>query len=577
MYIILGEPRERQNFEGYAELVASELWFYEGDPSKGLPAFFYLLFFKRNDVGQFQLYHPVINGPQELVHGPSGLGGDPMKALQVLRNQSPELAQASLSFDTAEPADLRTGRASLATDIVMSRIYESPKRAIRPDYADAWLTYGKRVSAEYSFNFVPSRSLFATLVGPDDIPFVQYSVEIDPQNFSVETDEDQTKFYTTLDVSLEVRDQKGSLVVASDKEVYLELSRSQMEQVKTSPFAYQDDFPILPGKYNVSVILRNRVRKQYTVAEQDMEIKPIPPGKATLSDVILGFALENRTTGTAQEGEIRTFQIGRYRLHPAAGGMFALGETIHLFAQVVAASPDYRIRFALLDGETKLQERTTVLSDYQGGPVIERFGLTGMTGGRYTFSVELLDPLGTVVADKTAKVQVSPRSAMNRPWLRRSSFNTLAPGLLPLAVGDQLLAQGRYQEARVEFEKSVAASEGHRPMAVWRLALVLVHTGDPKRALELLVPMEEEYSQQYEVMAGLGFAYRLQGDCAKAVGYLERAMKLRPPDTALLNTLGDCYQGTGEPDKAAEVFERSLSLDPEQKVVKEQLAAIQSN
>ena len=36
---------EVERLDGYAELVSVELWFYEGDTRKGLPAFFYLLFF----------------------------------------------------------------------------------------------------------------------------------------------------------------------------------------------------------------------------------------------------------------------------------------------------------------------------------------------------------------------------------------------------------------------------------------------------------------------------------------------------------------------------------------------------
>ena len=53
-YIILGEPREVQRFTGYSELMDSELWFYQGEEGKLLPAFFYLLFYKRGDVGEYE-------------------------------------------------------------------------------------------------------------------------------------------------------------------------------------------------------------------------------------------------------------------------------------------------------------------------------------------------------------------------------------------------------------------------------------------------------------------------------------------------------------------------------------------
>ena len=95
------------------------------------------------------------------------------------------------------------------------------------------------------------------------------------------------------------------------------------------------------------------------------------------------------------------------------------------------------------------------------------------------------------------------------------------------------------------------------------------------RALELLASLEPDFPNQFEVVAGLGFAHSLQGDCSLGVGYLEKAMTLRPPDTALLNVLGGCYQGLGDVQKASGAFERSLSLNPDQQQVKDRLAALQ--
>jgi len=228
MYIILGEPRSRESYDGYNEIVSSELWFYEGDPSKGLPSFFYLLFFKRNDIGEYKLYNPIVDGPQALLQGQYSTTRNMQQTMNMLTQVSPELARASLSFDTSDPADFATYQPSLGTPLLIARIEDSPKRAIRTDYADAWLRYGGRVSADYSFNFVPSRNVFAVLAGPESTPFVNYSVEIDPQNFSLETDEDKSKFYTTLDVSFEVRDPNGNLVAVNDRESYIELTPSEV-------------------------------------------------------------------------------------------------------------------------------------------------------------------------------------------------------------------------------------------------------------------------------------------------------------------------------------------------------------
>ena len=197
MYVILGEPKNAERFDNHNQVFTTELWFYDGEPSKGLPPFFYLLFFKPQDAGEFRLYSPVLDSPGALLRG--NAGAETARAFDVLYRVSPELARASLTFDATAPVNRRdTSAALLGTELMLWRIEESPKRAVRTDYVDGWLRYGKRVSADYSFNFVPSRSTFAVLLGPGGSQFLQYAVEIDFENFPVETDEARTKYFLSV-------------------------------------------------------------------------------------------------------------------------------------------------------------------------------------------------------------------------------------------------------------------------------------------------------------------------------------------------------------------------------------------
>ncbi|MGH9337909.1 MAG: tetratricopeptide repeat protein, partial [Vicinamibacteria bacterium] len=88
--------------------------------------------------------------------------------------------------------------------------------------------------------------------------------------------------------------------------------------------------------------------------------------------------------------------------------------------------------------------------------------------------------------------------------------------------------------------------------------------------------LEEEHPDQFEVVAGLGFAYYHRLEFEKCRSYLERAVRLKPPFPALLNTLADCYERTGSPRAALESFERSLKIDPHQPVVEDRIAALRS-
>ncbi len=570
MYIILGKPNEIQRYEGQRDLAASQLWFYGGDLTKGLPNFFVLLFFKPINVGEFRLYSPGMDGPASLLQGKE-FDFSNADAMQRLMELSPDLARASLTIDMGDNPDLRTGTPTLGADMVIGNIEESPKRRIRTDYAEGWLRYGDKVSAEYSFNFFPSRSFFAVLAGPGGVPFVHYSIEVDPQNLTLAT-QDKTKYYTTLDVTLEVTDSEGKIVVGTDKAVYVELSPGQIQQFDTSPFAFQNNFPLIPGDYKISVFLKNRVGEQFTVAEQDLKVVAPPPDKPVLSNIVLGYKSE-RTLDGATAGELRTFQIGTHRIHPAAGNVITLGEEAHVFLQALGVGSDYGLRLEILDGTKVLQEFSGRVGDYLGGPVEHSFALTDMVGGRYVIRARLLDPSGTVVEETTAPLIVSPRASLPRPWVHRRSFNVGAPGLLPLTLGEQLQAIGRYEEAARALEAAVAANNPELVSARWRLAGLYLGWREADRALELLLPLAETHPNQYEVVVGLGFAYFMKGDAANARDYLERARTLRPPGTSLLNALGECYERLGEPAKARQVFQSSLEMDPEQTSIQERVAS----
>jgi GWxTD domain-containing protein len=578
-YIILGEPREIQRFDGYNELVSSHLWFYQAERNLGIPSFFYLLFYRRGDIGEYELYNPMIDGPQALLRSAGfAPGTNNAGVIDTLRQISPELAAASLSFDPSEPPDFASGRANIGTDMMIARIVEAPKRAVRTEYADAGLRYGDRVSSDYTFNFVPSRSVFSVLFEPvTEAPLVHFSVELDPQNLSLETDEDKSKFYTTLDITIEARNAEGTLVVATDKQAYVELSPSEMQAIQAQPFAYQDDFLLVPGDYAVSVIVRNRVLSQYTVAEAELRVPRVDPSQPMLSDVILAY--ETRpSSGESDPQRFYTYEIGDVRIYPAAEGLFVIGDTVHLFVEVVGDLQNasaYRVIFELRrDGETL----KTLEHDVEGKRfIVEHLRLDDLVGGDYevlTRLIALTSEPGDVVSTRTSPLTLSPRSFAARPgFVYRRGLDTSIDGLLHFLRGEQLWNLGRFEDSTAALERAVASGNEQLAPATWKLANAYLREQRFDDALALLEPLEFTFSDRYEVIAGLGFAFYFKGEHESAIGYFLRARQLASPDTMLLNALGDSYQELGQLDEAREALERSLALDDAQPAVKKRLAS----
>jgi GWxTD domain-containing protein len=363
MYIILGEPRSVERFVGEAEVVTCELWTYQGVRGTRLPPHFYLLFYKRFDSEDYRIYSPAADGPTKLIlGGRSGLESDTRKALEILYERSYDLAFASLSLDLGQPPDFASAQPLIASDIILAQAEDAAKYTVRTDYIDTYLRYGKRVSADYSFNFIPSRSVFALLAGPEGAPFLHYSIELDPQNFTFATDDDRSRYYTTLDVVLEVRTKEGTLVHASEKEIFVELNPQEFDQFRAFPFAYQDDVPLVPGDFQVSVILRNRTVKQYTLVEREVRVVPLSTEAPGLAGPVLGYRIE--TSEIPADGPaLLTFQVDPYRVYPATEATFTIGETAHIFAQVIGQTDGLSLRFRLIDKEQVLQESSVPVDE----------------------------------------------------------------------------------------------------------------------------------------------------------------------------------------------------------------------
>jgi GWxTD domain-containing protein len=555
-YILLGEPKTIERFSGGNEIVDTELWFYQGGGERGLPGAFFLLFFQRDGVGEFELYHPIADGPTSLFRAAGLLPGqDNMVAVEKLEQISADLAHASLSNDAGLPPDYFTGRASLGSDAILVRIEESPKRAIRTDYLDAWLKYGNRVAADYSFNYVPNRNAFYVLAGPSNAAVVHYVLELDPESFGLATDEDQKKYYTTLDVTLEARDSEGRLVLAHDRSDYLELTPNQVKEIERYPIAYQDSFPMVPGRYTLSVIFRNRALRRYTVAEKELTVPDLSGGDPAIAGLLLGY----KGAQTSVSGDSP-------RIEPAAEAVFAIGDTVLAVAQAVNAPEGSLVRYDLLFGEDPVDGKQGVSAE------VAELSTLGAAGGSYQLRARLLGPDGSTLDETIAPLTVSPRTSVPRPnFVYRRGFNAAIPGLLPLVLGDQWWNLGKHDLALSLYEKAVAAGNPELPQARWKLAHAYLGRGHTSRAIELLAPMEASFSSQYEVIAGIGLVYSRISDDAKAVSYLERALALRPPDTALLNALGESHRKLGNREKAKEFFERSLDMDPNQPAVREVL------
>ena len=119
-YITLGAPKQIQRYYGAPNLRPMEIWFYS-NASPALPPFFYIVFYQRDNLGDYRFYSPYMDGPDKLVTGTEAIN-DPRAALHMIQSSvGPEVAHIAQTLLPGEPLD-PNGRISLESDMLLANV-----------------------------------------------------------------------------------------------------------------------------------------------------------------------------------------------------------------------------------------------------------------------------------------------------------------------------------------------------------------------------------------------------------------------------------------------------------------------
>ncbi len=570
MYIILGEPREREAFPSAPGMYPAEVWFYEAQRERGLSSPFYLLFFQQGFAGEYRLYSPRIHGPEKLFPAWQFGENSRMEAYEMLQSLSAELAHASITFRADESAIPGIIQDSLSTDILVADIYRSPQRAVDTSYVDAIARGRGVVETDYLFNYVPNHASVDVLEGPGGGPgeasVVHWGVEIEPQHLTLVFDDRRKVYYTSLEIQGEVTTVDGSLsVLRFGREEFLELSPSQFKDVQARPFAYRSMFPLVPGDFHFRAIVKNRARNQYTIVESALSVPLRREGAIRLGDPVLLHGVE--ASGAPAYGP---YHLGTQKLDPNARRVYAVGQDLWTLVPLSGANPDHRLALRLFDRESQAPASppvTVLVGDRKGQPIVERVPLSGLTGGRYRLEIGLEDSAGAPLASSAVDFDVSPRTSIPRPWsLRWAGLDVSVPGVTETALAEQYLRLEDLDSSRRLYEGAFAKNPS---LAAPRLLLARYHLDEknPAKAIELLAPLVEKAPESSELRRTLGDAYLQNGDPGSALPHFEKALELSGPEPPLLNALGTCHAALGNTEKAIAYLEQSLQAAPDQENV----------
>lgn len=564
VYLLLGEPNDIRIFHSTDAYYPSELWAYQGIKLKGLPTAFNLLFFQKGRIGEYILYIPGMMGPASLLANFMGDPTDYMEAYYELAEMDQILATASMSLIPGE----RVGsQPSLASSALVQNLNGSVIQSIEDRYAQKFIEYKDVVEVEYSTNYLESDAELQIIKAPSGIPVVHFSLE--PKNLSVASYEDT--IYTTLELNGILKDLDGQPIYQFEKTVPLNFTGEQYEKMRQRPFCFTDKFPVIPGDYRFSYILKNKVSQEFTSFEANISIAP-DPNTFTMTSLLLGFNASQTTTAEPKE---KPFSVGYIQLYSQAKKSFILKDTLHVFFQIWSLPEDLyqkgSVRYSIFEEDVEKFTVTHPVSKYKNRMnFIESFPLKTFGPGYYEIKVSLLDEAGDELLGHKELFEISPMAYIPRPWVLVQSQDAAdSPAFLHI-LGKQLVNKKDYERAYGLLENACESSPENFAYATSfaQLNFQLKRYEDVAKILE---PFGEKAKENYELMLLLGQTHQALGQFDKALARYNEAVDSFGINKSLLNGLGECYLSLGQREEALVAFQKSLEIDPSQDDIREKV------
>lgn len=559
VYIILGEPNDIQRFEAQTMTYSAEVWFYQGKENLGLPTGFNLVFFQEGGSGEYVLYSPVRHGPQALL---SSWIGDPLdyqKAYEQLQEVSPDLAQYSMSLIPGEQSST-LGRPSLSSDMLIQRVEMAPQVQLEEKYAQKFLQYKDIVEVDYSTNYIDSDSLVKVFKASSGYSFVHYALEL--AKLSVNAYEN--KYYTTLKISGKVTDTEGKTIYQFDRDINLNFDEEQIKTANLKPLNIHDIFPLIPGNYIFSLILKNEASKEFSTLERKILISGDQP-PLQMAPLILGYqALKVEK----KDNRLKPFRLGDNQIYFQPNRAFTIKDNLVVGFQIYGLNQDLgekaELRFVFFKNGEEFRSFSKKIGEFQEMPnFVAQFPLADFTPAHYKIRVSLWIE-GQEVVSNAEEFDVSHLAALSRPWVYSKILVGPENPVHDYIIGTQLYNSGKTGEAMIKFEQANRKDPQSVDFAL-SLAQTYLALAEYKKVAPVLVSfLNLPKPPKYELYMILGKAYQRAGELEKAIQIFDQGISHYGININILNALGDCYFQLGRTQEALVTWKKSLELNPDQ-------------
>ncbi|MFZ2053640.1 MAG: GWxTD domain-containing protein [Candidatus Aminicenantales bacterium] len=574
IHILLGPPASRERYEELRGMYPCEAWYYYGDPARGLPTYFGFLFFTKRGIGDYVLYNQVQDGPAALLVDGHNYDATAYAFLyQKIKEIAPALAPLAISMVPSESSP--DFQPSLRTDAILADILNSPRQEVGPSYATHFLNYRGIVSTEYLTNYVEIEGLVEVMPDPAlGIDFVHFSLT--PKSVSVDYYRPKDQYFCNYSVDVSLRDGE-KIICQYAKEFPFYYAPSDDPVVRANGISLQDSFPVSEGKYNLTILVRNSVGKEFSVFEKEIEVEKAASPR--IGGWLVGCGHEN-----AAPGQHAPFQVLDEKISLAVRQTFVASDEITLLlclsglTERIWNKGEVRVDVRPLEGVGPAAKTFLLKLDrHPFQPIMaisHSFPASELKPDYYEITLSLVDDTGAIVDTSKTQIILSPAEVIPRPVVISKSFPLSNAYLYSYMLADQYDRAGRPESAEALFEKGYTQAPDYQE-GILCYADFLVRQAQFERALALSENFAGGEKFRLERLLIKGKALMGMGRYEEAIESLVEGNMIYNSDTNLLNALGVCYLRTGRKDRAREALAASLRLNPDQPKISKLIEDIQ--
>jgi len=568
VYIQLGEPKSVEKYENEPEIYPTVVWFFDGMSEVGLPNAFNVMFFKRGGMGEYELYSPVRHGPQSLLIHYAGDITNYETAYYKLAETHPPLADISISLIQGEAH--YSLQPSLASQVLLdSRIPSVPYERVKTAYAEKLLKYKDVIEVEYSANYIDNQAVMAVFRDPTGLSFVHYALE--PQRLSFE--EYQGRFHSEIEISGRAQDEQGTTVHQFTRSVPINMDADQIGRIRAKLFSFQDLFPLLPGRYKVDILFKNKISQEFTSAEATVLI-PDPKAFAMSPPLVANKA----DPDSKFKGANKAFLLGDVQFVPSPRNDFLPSDNMYIYFELHNLPPDLReggvASYTITSGSQNVRSTSRPLQEYAQLPSLsEEISLANLQPAYYELKISVLDRAQKERLSASVPFIISPVASLPRPWVLSLPQPPSNDPSFANILGNQYLNKKDFARARPLLEAAYRRAPTSERYAL-DYCQALSATKDYQGVKEVAFPFLRDEQAKPNFLQLLGQSSEALGEYGQAISYYQDYLSHFGTNIVVLNAVGECHFRLGNIAEALLAWDKSLELEPKQEKLRERVRGL---